>query len=288
MTDDEFLAAFENCTLPYDQWTHHAHVRLAYLYATAHRPDKATSKIRTGIQAYNKATDTPESIDRGYHETITQAFMRLVSDACRRTGPHRSSDDFVAENPQLLSKYVLQTYYSRQRLFSAVAKREFVSPDIQPLPRLSMANRHAEPSSGDEFLLIESFTDERIDEIHSLVRHQWWGGKRELEDVRLMAQHTSLMIGLVDIRSDRLVGFSRVLTDFAFRATIYDVMVASEYQGRGLGKRLMDAICDHPKLQKVSFLYLCCEPALYAFYERCGFRGYEGRAEWMIKVQREE
>lgn len=28
MNDDEFLATFEDCTLPFEQWTHRAHVRI--------------------------------------------------------------------------------------------------------------------------------------------------------------------------------------------------------------------------------------------------------------------
>lgn len=142
-------------------------------------------------------------------------------------------------------------------------------------------------SEPDDFTLIEQFSDTQLGQLHALVQAQWWGGQRSLEEVKLMAENTSLMIGLVDSH-DRLVGFCRVLTDFAFRATIYDVMVDERLQGRGLGKRLMEALCGHPKLQRVSFLYLCCEPAMFPFYRQWGFTVHEGRTEWMIKVQREE
>ena len=47
-------------------------------------------------------------------------------------------------------------------------------------------------------------------------------------------------------------------------------------------------MCFHPRLQNVSFIYLACEPDLYPFYEQWGFKAYEGRAQWMIKVQRAE
>lgn len=144
------------------------------------------------------------------------------------------------------------------------------------------------PHSLDIYTLVEELSEQQIEELHALIQQQWWGGKRTLEDVKLMAAHTSLMLGLVEKSSDRLVGFCRVLTDFAFRATIYDVMVAEEFKGRGLGKRLMDALCKHPSLQRVSFIYLACEPDLSPFYKSWGFKAYEGRAEWMIKVQREE
>lgn len=147
---------------------------------------------------------------------------------------------------------------------------------------------HELPDFNDEYVFVETLTEQQIEEVYGLVQQQWWGGKRSLEDVQLMAANTSLMLGLIEVSSGRLVGFCRVLTDFAFRATIYDVMVTEELKGRGLGNRLMDTLCSHPSLQKVSFIYLACEPELSPFYERWGFKSYEGRAEWMIKVQREE
>jgi predicted N-acetyltransferase YhbS len=140
----------------------------------------------------------------------------------------------------------------------------------------------------DPYAIVETLTERQIEELHALIQQQWWGGRRSLDDVKLMAANTSLMLGLVEVSSGRIVGFCRVLTDFAFLATIYDVIVTEELKGRGLGKRLMDTLCNHPSLQRVSFIYLACEPELSAFYERWGFKTYEGRGEWMIKVQREE
>lgn len=139
-----------------------------------------------------------------------------------------------------------------------------------------------------EFDFIESLSEQQLQQLHELITHQWWGASRTLDEVRLMVENTSLMIGLVEQSSRRLVGYCRVLTDFAFRATIYDVMVVSELQGKGLGKLLMDKLCSHPRLASVSLIYLACEPGLYSFYEQWGFKVYQGRAQWMMKVQREE
>jgi hypothetical protein len=133
MNDDNFLSAFEDCTLPFEQWTHRAHVRIAYLYASRHDLESATDRMRTSIKAYNRATGTPEAIDRGYHETITQAFMRLVFNANVQTGPHESSDDFCEAHPELLSKRALLHFYSRERIMTWEAKREFIEPDLCPL-----------------------------------------------------------------------------------------------------------------------------------------------------------
>lgn len=140
----------------------------------------------------------------------------------------------------------------------------------------------------DPYETIEEFTDEQITQIHRLVQQQWWGGNRTLEEVRRMAENTSLMIGLIEKSSGELVGFCRVLSDFVFRATIYDVMVAQRLQVSGLGKRLMDTLCEHRKTQRVSLIYLACEPELYDFYSRWGVEPYHGRTQWMLKTQRAE
>ena len=134
MNDADLLTAFEDCSLPIEQWTHRTHVRVAYLFASTHDFASAVDRMREKIKAYNKATDTPEEIDRGYHETITQAFMRLVFAANLQTGPHGSSDDFCDSHPELLTKQAVLSYYSRERIMTRVAKTGFVEPDLCPLP----------------------------------------------------------------------------------------------------------------------------------------------------------
>ena len=134
MTDAEFLAAFESCTLPRELWTHQAHVRVAYLYASQSDLPAATTHVRTSIKAYNKTSKTPDAIDRGYHETITIAFMDIVFAANVQTGPHQSSMEFCEAHPELLTKFALQQYYSKERLMTLEAKYNFVPPDLCPLP----------------------------------------------------------------------------------------------------------------------------------------------------------
>lgn len=137
MSDDELLAAFEKCTLPHDQWTHLAHVRVAYLYTNRNVFETALEIVRTRIQAYNNATDTPEAIDRGYHETITRAFMTLIFAANQLTGPHESSIAFCNAHPELMTKLFLRKYYSSEHIMTWEAKRDFVEPDLCPLPTIS-------------------------------------------------------------------------------------------------------------------------------------------------------
>src|SRR5690606_30545883 len=81
---------------------------------------------------------------------------------------------------------------------------------------------------------------------------------------------SQICVGLVE-SSGRLVGFSRVLTDFTFKALIFDVIVAQDYRGVGLRDRLVSQILEHDKLGGVKTLELYCLPELIPFYQRYGF-----------------
>lgn len=132
-TDDELWTAFVTASLPAAEWTHRAHVRIAWLHLRQQPFDDAATLVRHRIQALNSFHETPEAIDRGYHETITVAFLRLI-DAARRDGTDANSSVFLARCPTLLDKRILLQFYSRERLMSAEAKRVFLAPDLQPLP----------------------------------------------------------------------------------------------------------------------------------------------------------
>ena len=136
MTDDEtLLMQFEATTWPFVEWRHRQHIKVAYLYLRQHPFDVAARKMRAGLLAYNSANQVPDGLDRGYHETMTQAWMRLVYLTLCEFGPSESADAFVDKHTQLLSKRALLFFYSRDRIMSVEAKREFITPDLAPLPQ---------------------------------------------------------------------------------------------------------------------------------------------------------
>jgi hypothetical protein len=65
---------------------------------------------------------------------MTQAWMRLVDCTLKEFGPGENADVFVDKHTQLLSKRALLFFYSRDRIMSAEAKRQFVEPDLTSLP----------------------------------------------------------------------------------------------------------------------------------------------------------
>lgn len=136
MNDDEkFLAEFEACRWPHAQWHHQQHIKVAYLYLRRYPFDAAMSRIREKIKAHNAAHNVPDLPTSGYHETMTQAWMRLVYLTLCEYGPGETADSFYEQNPQLSQKKVLRLFYSRELFMSPRAKIEFVEPDLAPLPQ---------------------------------------------------------------------------------------------------------------------------------------------------------
>ncbi len=134
LSDEELLESFESCEIPHNEWTHQAHVRVAYLYLRRHGTHEGLSRIRSGIKALNAAHGTPDSLERGYHETITVAFVRLISKALSEDDRCSTSAELCERHPELLSKAILDRFYSQNRLISTEAKAGFVEPDLMPLP----------------------------------------------------------------------------------------------------------------------------------------------------------
>jgi len=135
MDDETFLREFENLTLPFDQWHHRAHLRMAYIYLLKFPPEIAMEKARAGIKAYNAANKVPEGPERGYHETMTQAWLRLVQLTLNEFGPSETADAFLDKHTQLSEKRALLLFYSRDLIMSPRAKAGFVEPDLAPLPK---------------------------------------------------------------------------------------------------------------------------------------------------------
>jgi predicted GNAT family N-acyltransferase len=127
-------------------------------------------------------------------------------------------------------------------------------------------------------------SDEQVEDLHRLYQNEWWTKGRTLPDVRRMLEHSTLIFGFCDPDTRRLVAFARVLTDFTYKAFLFDVIVAPHCRNEGLGRTLMDAVLRHPALQSVRHIELYCLPELVPFYERWGFTDDLGAVRLMRKT----
>ena len=99
-----------------------------------------------------------------------------------------------------------------------------------------------------------------------------WARGRTLDDAQEMVKHTNLFMTAWD--GERLVGCGRVLTDYVYRASIWDVMVDRQYQGQDIGTEIIKRILSHPTLQRVELFWLCTREK-QVFYETLGFSAKE-------------
>jgi hypothetical protein len=85
--------------------------------------------MRSAIRHLAAVHGTPDK----YHETLTLAWTRLVAahlDSCDRP----TFAEFMNENPALLDAGLPERHFSPTTLWGARARREWVEPDLSPLP----------------------------------------------------------------------------------------------------------------------------------------------------------
>jgi len=79
------------------------------------------------------------------------------------------------------------------------------------------------------------------------------------------ASHTTVFV----YQAGKLIGFGRAISDDAYQGAVYDCAVLPEYQGRGIGRQIMDTI-----LLRLAHcnLILYASPGKEGFYRKQGFR----------------
>jgi|SRR5436190_539150 len=133
---DALAERFAAAAISAAEWTHQTHLVMGAWHVARFGPDEALLRLRAGIRALNAAHGTVDSDTRGYHETITCAYVRLLG-AFLTSRPAREAIDATVAAllaSPLAAREALTRHYSRERLFSVAARRGWVEPDLAPLP----------------------------------------------------------------------------------------------------------------------------------------------------------
>ncbi len=132
---ESLVRAFESGTLPRSQWDHRAHLTVACWYLVCYPEPEAARRIRDGIKRYNQVVGIVTTRERGYHETLTVFWMRIVKDFLRTATLECSLVGLInVLIDSCGSKHLPFEYYSRDRLMSPEARLGWIEPDLQPLP----------------------------------------------------------------------------------------------------------------------------------------------------------
>jgi len=119
-------------SLPKPEWTHAAHFAATLWLLRHHSRALVRARMPHLICAYNVATGVANTDTEGYHETITLASI-AAADAFLARQPasrplHMVVDELMA-SPLGRPDWLL-AFWSRQLLFSAVARRGWIEPDL--------------------------------------------------------------------------------------------------------------------------------------------------------------
>ena len=120
------------CTLTRPEWTHEAHLA-ACLYIITERPDIVPEReLPHIIRRFNESVGGVNDHTQGYHETITQVYIRAVHAFLARTDaglPLVEKVNALLAAGEGRRDWPLR-FYSYERLFSKEARLGWVEPDL--------------------------------------------------------------------------------------------------------------------------------------------------------------
>lgn len=106
-----------------------------------------------------------------------------------------------------------------------------------------------------------------------------WDGAPTFEQVELGLKNTLFRVSVWD--DDKVIGMARMNGDLGLDYYIKDVVVRPEYQGRGIGRMLINALLQFINDNGIPgteiFVELCAMPDKIPFYEKFGFSANEAQ-----------
>lgn len=100
-------------------------------------------------------------------------------------------------------------------------------------------------------------------------KHAFWAESRSQGQLKRMLKGSTVVVSLW--RGKRLVGFRRATSDGIHRAVLWDVVVAGDLQGRGLGRRVVEALLSAKTIRQAERVYLMTTNSA-DFYQQLGFQ----------------
>ncbi|MEM6520801.1 MAG: GNAT family N-acetyltransferase [Cyanobacteria bacterium P01_D01_bin.71] len=120
-----------------------------------------------------------------------------------------------------------------------------------------------------QFKYVDTLETEHLNQLINLFQQAaFWASDRTPEDMAIAIAHSHPVVTAWD--GDALIGFARATSDGIYRATIWDVVMHPDYQGAGLGRKLVQTVLSHPLMSRIERVYLMTTHQ-QAFYQRIGF-----------------
>jgi len=87
-----------------------------------------------------------------------------------------------------------------------------------------------------------------------LNNNAFWAKNRTLHDLKICLANSDVIVSLwID---NKIVGFGRALSDGIYRGVLWDIVIDQNYQGKGLGKLIINNLLSSKKIKNTKKLYL--------------------------------
>lgn len=130
-----------------------------------------------------------------------------------------------------------------------------------------------------KYKIIDGADKMNTEDVLRLLRMTYWADKRPREQIEKAMQNSSCYGVYLDDEK-RLVGFARVVSDYATMFYLCDVIIDTEYRHKGLGTALVSYIESLPQYSTLR-KFLITRDA-HALYRKFGYETVDGRV--MVKA----
>ena len=130
-----------------------------------------------------------------------------------------------------------------------------------------------------EYKIIDGADKMNTEDVLRLLRMTYWADKRPREQIEKAMQNSSCY-GIYLDDEKKLVGFARVVSDYATMFYLCDVIIDTEYRHKGLGTALVSYIESLPQYSTLR-KFLITRDA-HALYRKFGYETVDGRV--MVKA----
>ena len=131
------------------------------------------------------------------------------------------------------------------------------------------------------YSIIENEDRISVSEVERLLKTTYWASHRTAETIG-KSMRNSACFGVWSEEEQKLIGFARVISDYATTWYLCDVVIDSAYRHQGLGKALVSHVASSPAFAGLRGLLLTRDA--HSLYSRVGFESAEGRA--MVRAPR--
>jgi len=129
-----------------------------------------------------------------------------------------------------------------------------------------------------KYLILDGADKMVLNEVIALLKQTYWADRRSPEQIRRSMEHSNCY-GVYLENEQKLVGFARVISDFATTYYLCDVIIDNAYQNNGLGTALVSHIENLPEYQGLRGMLITRDA--HTLYEKFGYQTLNDRA--MVK-----